>query len=125
MRVLVLSIALALGAGLATPAAARETIRGAGAQSCRIWIRDRQSHQTDEMADEEWVLGNVSGAAAFTFVVSGKDILKETDPDAIFAWIDDYCRARPRDLIAYATGMFAAELQRRAGVEAAAPDNSK
>jgi len=86
------------------------TVRGAS--SCGAWILHRnalrqieQSAQIglndnafdhlaalrDEVADEQWILGYLSGIVSAT----GKDSLKQTDGNSIVFWIDNYCSQNP------------------------------
>jgi hypothetical protein len=65
-------------------------IRGAGAGSCGAWLESRRNYRPD-FAMNNWVLGYLSGA----MLASHRDIFKELDNDAIFFWLDNYCRTRP------------------------------
>jgi len=59
---------------------------------------------------EEWVLGFVSGANIYD---DSAEMLKQTDQHAIFAWVDDYCRTHPVELVDDASFELTQELLRR------------
>jgi hypothetical protein len=59
---------------------------------------------------EEWVLGFVSGANIYD---DSPEMLKQMDERAIFAWIDDYCRAHAVKLVDDAAFELMQELLRR------------
>ena len=58
-----------------------------GTQSCGTWLEERRQ-QTTWKHEEIWLTGYLSGMA----VALKKDILKDTDNNAIFFWVDNYCR---------------------------------
>jgi hypothetical protein len=59
---------------------------------------------------EEWVLGFVSGANIYD---DSPEMLKQMDEHAIFAWVDDYCRTHPVELVDDAAFELIQELLRR------------
>jgi hypothetical protein len=59
---------------------------------------------------EEWVLGFVSGANIYD---DSPEMLKQMDERAIFAWVDDYCRTHPVELVDDASFELTQELLRR------------
>ena len=61
-----------------------------GARSCGEWTSDKGNVQLTD-PDRAWALGLLSGMA----FVTGKDVLRGTDNEAIFLHIDTYCRAKP------------------------------
>jgi hypothetical protein len=63
---------------------------GAGVNSCGKWLSDRKA---DRWYDEgQWLLGWVSAVGYY-----GVANLRQTDSDAIAAWLDNYCQAHPLD----------------------------
>jgi hypothetical protein len=60
---------------------------------------------------KKWVLGFVSGANVYQSL--GADFLRNTDSDAIAAWIDNYCRQNPLHGITQAVNELIDVLQRR------------
>ena len=58
-----------------------------------------------------WALGYVSGANVF--FTEGKDSLKEVDADAIWSWLDNYCRSHPLEKFADSVQNLTIELQAR------------
>lgn len=55
-----------------------------------------------DRATEQWVVGFLSGVG-FEGV---EDPLNGVDSDAVWAWMDNYCRADPLDSIGKAAGAF-------------------
>jgi hypothetical protein len=99
MKPALVVLALALMTGSA--AAQKDTYQVAlpkEISSCGGWTWYRDHGPEDD--SEAWVLGYLSGAAFGTW--SGLnpirlDPLKGVDGAAVFAWIDNYCRAHPLD----------------------------
>lgn len=63
--------------------------------SCGTWTTRRSdSHKFSYLRAgmESWALGFVSGS---NWNSAGKDRLEGIDTDAIFSWIDNYCRQNP------------------------------
>lgn len=81
------------------------TAMGHGTVSCGTWLANKTP------AQRAWVLGYLSGAAAF----SDQDVLAPAsiDPEGLFAWIDSYCRGHPLDTLTDATNRLFFELIRR------------
>jgi hypothetical protein len=75
-----------------------DTVRGygAGAASCGRWLASSQN-STERIVIGMWVLSWVS--AANYYKAHGE--LKDTDPDAITAWLDKYCHDQPLDDIGH------------------------
>lgn len=69
---------------------AEAVIYGAGTLSCGRWLADRKSkNDVDWLLHAQWILGWVSSAGYY-----GQQP-KETDSQAIDAWVDDYCTKNP------------------------------
>jgi hypothetical protein len=58
------------------------------------------------LISKSWFLGYLSGRAD----ESGKNLLKGTDNDSIFLWLDNYCRANPGKSLENAGAELAREL---------------
>jgi len=104
MRLALTCIALFVTLPVA-PALARPyyAIMGAGLEYCGAWTGARQQNEAE--LPEHWLLGYLSGIGSES--VSGTDPLKSMDAEAVFAWVDNYCRAHPLDTIERAGGSFA------------------
>jgi hypothetical protein len=75
--------------------------KGVGA-SCGTWSAERKT-QTVWLYGGNWVLGFMSGAAS----ALNRDFLDGLDSEAVFAWIDGYCRTHPLARVAdAATGLL-------------------
>jgi hypothetical protein len=104
-----------------------------GGDSCGKWIEARRARGTAaEVMHTSWVYGYLSAAAALLegdargAVFLGKndqtliekaDILnpKYIDANAINAWMDNYCRAHPSEMIADALRVLLAGLKEKTG----------
>lgn len=87
--------ALVLLASQTAPAEDGETMTyGAGVASCGKWLEARKAENYYTYG--QWVLGYISA-------MSMELRLKQSDSDAISAWMDNYCREHPLDTIQTAT----------------------
>jgi hypothetical protein len=57
----------------------------------------------------------VSAANAIVVATSQNDFLAATDAQAIFAWLDNYCRQHPLEKVIEASDSLIPELTMRAG----------
>ncbi len=73
-------------------AQANPQVGGAGLASCGTWTADRL--EKTSLVVEQWVLGFLSGVG-LAGQAKGIDPLAGTDPEAVRAWIDNYCRSNP------------------------------
>ena len=78
------------------------------AASCGTWSAERKT-QTTWLYAGNWVLGFMSGAAA----ALNRDFLDGLDSEAVFAWIDGYCRAHPLARVADAANRLLEERSRK------------
>ena len=64
-----------------------------GVVGCGKWIAASERKASDRflLFYQGWVLGFLNGSA----VQTNKDILKNTDNESLYLWIDNYCRANP------------------------------
>jgi hypothetical protein len=88
-------------------AAATFYLMGNGVTSCGSWTAARRDGQA--LSREQWVLGFLSGVG-YRGAADGKDPsdpLNGMDAAGIFAWIDNYCQARPISELSDAAGAFA------------------
>ena len=62
-----------------------------GSAYCGTWVKERAVDKSWlTIVNEGWLIGYLSGLAAG----KDKDILKGTDNDSIFLWMDNYCKER-------------------------------
>ena len=93
-----LTLTLALLSG--TARAQTHATSGQGTAACGFWTGSR--HHAVASNVEQWTLGFLSGVAD---AAHGRlDPLHKTDDQAVWNWIDNYCKAHPLDLIANAAG---------------------
>lgn len=84
-----------------------------GSRTCRHWQDEtRHAKSSTEMnkvpllISKSWFLGYLSGRAE----ASGKNLLKGTDNDSLFLWLDNYCRDHPGMSLEHAGVALAGEL---------------
>jgi hypothetical protein len=96
------------GALLLSDGAAGYTILGSGTASCEAWTAARRTpHGPETTAQEQWVLGYLSGIG---FMVLGElDPLRGMQADALHGWVDTYCRTNPQAKIEAAAIAFMQE----------------
>jgi hypothetical protein len=107
---------VALIAFLVPAAANANTIMGEGFASCGQWTKASAEPQgAVAFAMGAWVRGYLTAQAlAATSENHYPDILRDTDADAVMAWVDNYCAKNPLDKIVDATGHLVLELIKRA-----------
>lgn len=105
-RVLVVAamgVLLSIGAEAADPRGVY-TIYGAGNDTCKDWLVDRDEDSVKAWQREQWVMGYVTAYNRFKF--DGKDVASGTDMMAVFDWVDDWCRERPEEMLEHAAFAF-------------------
>jgi len=83
-------------------------IIGVGNQPCDLWLTAPSEKALFVL--KSWVQGFLSATNQF----SDQDFLKQTNATAIYAWVDNYCRQNPDNLLGTATEALIAELSKRA-----------
>ena len=95
------------------------TVVGAGTNSCESWTESRRDNSKYGFilatGYQNWVLGFLSGANDALTIKHHTDILKHTDLDAVWAWVDNYCQSHPLDQISTGVEYLVVELDRKAG----------
>jgi hypothetical protein len=113
-RAWLLALVLALPAASATAESVR--IFGSGNDTCGAYLKAHQpSRSTVGFSEDNWIMGYV--AAFETSELNGSHhlaIAMDQDPDALVAWITNYCREHPLDPIYEASDSLVAELIARA-----------
>jgi hypothetical protein len=80
--------------------------------SCGTWTQARANQQSPYM--EYWAIGFVSGAHFMRHIEGATGILDGGDAQAIYIWIDNYCRSKPLDAFPQALFVLVTELKKRA-----------
>lgn len=80
-------------------------IYGAGTTSCGEWLHQREESSWYHLG--QWVLGYLTALDTF------KMRLKETDPAAVSAYVDNYCRQHPLEQLHDAALDLSLELIKR------------
>jgi len=75
--------------------------------SCGSWTQARANHRSTHM--EFWVIGFMSGVN-YARSDEGFDMLKGKDAEALWSWIDNYCRSQPLEILPIAVAYLAIEL---------------
>ena len=95
------------------------TVGPAGTSSCGSWTESRRDNSKYGFVltsgYENWVLGFLSGANNALTIEHHADILKNTDLDSVWAWVNNYCQSHPMDQISTAIEHLVVELDRKAG----------
>ena len=89
------------------PSGVEVTVYGAGTASCGKWLADRQ---TPPLHNNElsWVLGFLTASGSLFEELHLR--LRQTDADAVAAWVDKYCRENPLKDIGDASANLVIEL---------------
>lgn len=109
MRRLALVIAVLLGTSVHVVAEPRGYVGFAGT-SCGSWIDARAKKES--LAMEYWALGFVSGANGYAD--QGVDLVKGTDANAMWVWLDGFCRSQPLEPFIVAVQQLCLALEARA-----------
>jgi|GEM_PF-6141293 len=80
------------------------TTYGAGLKSCKSYLEARQSDVGDAVPFIDWLSGYFSGANRAS--AHRNNTLGLADLGVALTWLDDYCRARPREHFAAAASML-------------------
>jgi hypothetical protein len=87
---------------------------------CATWTAERAKPSLERFTNrqfmgermESWAIGFVSGS---NWSSKGKDELEGINADAVYSWLDNYCRQNPLDRFPTAVNRLAQELSDRAG----------
>jgi hypothetical protein len=112
IRALVVAAIMLVAASLEASAQSR-IIFGEAGTTCGTWTQARQTKSRKAGLSAQWVAGYLSGSN----VQAGDnypDALVGTDFDGLMAWVDNYCRANPHDLVGTAALKLFDELKSRA-----------
>ncbi len=111
IRALVVAAIMLVAASLEASAQDR-MIFGEAGTSCRTWTQARQTKSRKAGLSAQWVAGYLSGSNVEADHPA--DVLGGTNFDGLMAWIDNYCRANPLDLVGTAALKLFDELKSRA-----------
>lgn len=86
--------------------AADYQVYGAGVLTCEEWLhlqQDQQSGPVFKELQQSWVLGYITASSVYSVVVANVT-LSESDADAMYEYVNDYCKAHPskRPIVAVA-----------------------
>ena len=117
IRIALLGLAITL-AGVSDVSA--QTSYGAGTVTCGEWLQVRSSEQNKNaqlLASsnqvQAWIDGFLSGYSVAG--VGVPDFLaSHPDSSGLYAWLDNYCRSKPNDLVLTAAVALVKELQTKA-----------
>jgi hypothetical protein len=98
-----LALALMTGAAEAQPGSFQPS--GAAAMSCGAWTAARRENNPLSWMSEQWVLGFLSGVG-YAASQGGLDPLRGVDDQAVWAWVDNYCRDHPLNPLVMAVAAF-------------------
>jgi len=90
-------------------------IIGNGTRSCAEWTSNRNDPTgVTTIAMEAWIGGFITAFNNYGPRRSG-DVLNGMTSDAVWTWMDNYCRVNPQDQLAVAAVAFVKELSARKG----------
>jgi hypothetical protein len=110
-RALTVAAIMLVAASLDASAQSR-IIFGEAGTTCRTWTQARQTKSRKAGLSAQWVAGYLSGSNVEADHPA--DVLVGTNFDGLMAWIDNYCRANPLDLVGTAALKLFDELKSRA-----------
>jgi hypothetical protein len=93
------------------------TVFGYGGETCGAWTANgtpgtgRDGYSLGQIA---WMTGAISEAAILLLENRQVDMLRNTDADALIAWINNYCQQHPLNQLQTAINALIAELLQRA-----------
>jgi hypothetical protein len=106
-----LALAAFVFSGFAFSAHADENIsdhyftgRGFASSSCGAWLEARSLRNAQSTAMKVWILGYVT--AYDQYVSKDGDLFRQSDDEALAAWVDSYCRAHPLDRLVRAASFL-------------------
>jgi hypothetical protein len=103
MRLSITSLSAAVVAAACCTAQAH-IVQMRGAPSCAAWLAQRPA---DAQAPQAWLLGYVSGMAQ----QFDKNLPADATEEAIFGWMDDYCKRNPQQSVALGGYMYFGKLR--------------
>jgi hypothetical protein len=113
MKLSAAALTVMLATGVSTQALSQTptTVMGFADTSCATWTQARTNHQSEGM--EYWAEGFASGANGVLSQSGSPDFLENVGGhNALFSWIDNYCRSNPRDLFPIAVMNLIIELRK-------------
>ncbi len=88
--------------------AAGYAMLGIGGSSCETWTATRRVPLGPDAAmEQQWVVGFLSGIGSM--VLGELDPLRGLDADAVYAWLDGYCRNHPAETVEAGARVFIQE----------------
>jgi hypothetical protein len=96
MRIMAFAATILIAANVQALAQAKSGKRntiGYGTSSCKSWTEERaKANSLRAHGMKAWAVGFVSGA---NLVTKRTDFLESVDAEALWKWIDKFCRAHP------------------------------
>src|SRR6516225_3349280 len=114
MKLSAAALTVMLATGVSTQALSQTptTVMGMADTSCATWTQERTNHQSQDM--EYWTRGFASGSNGVLRQSGSPDFLENVGgANALFSWIDNYCRSNPRDLFPIAVMNLIIELRKK------------
>ena len=93
-----------------------------GTPSCGQWVAartDENQHIKGEQL-KSWLMGYISGESfAVNSMVIEADVIKTTDSESVFLWMDNYCKTNPLNSLADGGFVLFGELLKKVANDAA------
>ena len=84
-----LATVASLWLGLAATNAKAVAIKGGA--SCGTWVKESKVEGWPRLVNRSWLMGYLSGLV----VESNRDVLRGTDAESLYLWVDNYCQSNP------------------------------
>jgi hypothetical protein len=105
MRIVLACLVVMTDLSASSNRAAAFSLIGPGVASCGTWTAHRRNQgAVPSLADQAWVVGFLSGIGYVGR--NAADPLNDVDAEAVWAWVDNYCKVNPLDTIAKAAEEF-------------------
>ena len=101
-------MALLLAATTTATSAHAHLVATRGGLTCSAWMQQRPKASK---LSETWLLGFLSGMAQQADI----DLPQQPDDDSLFRWMDDYCRANPKQHVAVGAFVLFGKLRAEGG----------
>ena len=87
-----------IGTASAADKLGRYLVVGHGVEACHHWVTERKKNSPRAQELESWIMGYVTGTN-FWRPDTG-DVTGGLDGPALYEWMDNYCKAHPKERLA-------------------------
>lgn len=103
-RALIVMSMISIASGSASSGEGRFVLWGVGNDSCAVFMQEKARATSKYLSQINWIAGYVSagnGEWSATMAKKGikSDLLKDSDPVALEAWVANYCGSHPLEYL--------------------------